>query len=280
MRPPASGDRMGPSFRATDPLSLIASQNLVNPNIPALAGEVVSPRLEQPATSQVSLGWAREIDPSTWVSADYVRVDGRDLNLRLRPNAIVAGRRYLADVPIQPNSINAFRTAISKGSSQYDGLILAVRRRATSGWISTPRTLAKATSDVGTAYDEIVQNLIQDVTNPFGHGQDGPSTRTDARHRFLSAPSSKHHGAFGLRRCSSTDRHYPLIPSRARSERRRERQRQDGDRLPLHRPQRQRVSHFRRERQLRNRELQPACVVFAVEHSCQSRVPVMARGAH
>ena len=85
----------GSFFRATDPLSLIASQNLVNPNIPALAGEVVSPRLEQPATSQVSLGWAREIDPLTWVSADYVRVDGRDLNLRLRPNAIVAGRRYL-----------------------------------------------------------------------------------------------------------------------------------------------------------------------------------------
>jgi hypothetical protein len=174
----------GSFFRVTDPLSLIASQNLVNPNIPALAGEVVSPRLEQPATSQVSLGWAREIDPLTWVSADYVRVDGRNLNLRLRPNAIVAGQRYLADVRIQPNSIG-FRTAISKGTSKYDGLTLAVRRRATSGLdLNAWYTLAKATSDVGTAYDEIVQNLIQDVTNPFGPVQDGPSTRTDARHRI------------------------------------------------------------------------------------------------
>ena len=45
-------------------------------------------------------------------------------------------------------------------------------------------TLAKATSDVGTAYDEIVQNLVQDVTNPFASVQNGPSTRTDARHRI------------------------------------------------------------------------------------------------
>ena len=173
----------GTFFRTTDPLSTIASQNLVNPNILPLAGEVVSPRLEQPETHQTSLGWARGIDRSTWISADYIHVAGRNLNLRLRPNAIVGGRRYLGDLPIQPNSIG-FRTAISKGSSTYDALILAVRRRAANGLdLNGWYTLGKATSDVGSAYDEIVQNLIQDVTNPFGSVQDGPSTRTDARHR-------------------------------------------------------------------------------------------------
>jgi carboxypeptidase family protein/TonB-dependent receptor-like protein len=173
----------GAFFRVTDPLSLIAAQNLVSPDIPPLAGEVVSPRLEQPETSQTSIGWARELDALTWISADYVRVDGRKLNLRLRPNAIVGGRRYLGDLPIQPNSIG-FRTAISKGTSRYDSLILSVRRRATSGLdLNGWYTLAKATSDVGTAYDEIVQNLVQDVTTPFAPVQDGPSTRTDARHR-------------------------------------------------------------------------------------------------
>ena len=174
----------GTFFRVTDPLSIIASQNQVNPDIPPLSGEVVSPLLEQPVTYQTSLGWARELGPSTWVSADYVRVDGRDLNLRLRPNAIVGGRRYLGDLPIQPNSIG-FRTAISKGRSSYDSLILALRRRAVNGLdVSGWYTLARATSDVGTAYDEIVQNLIQDVTNPFGPVQMGPSTRADARHRI------------------------------------------------------------------------------------------------
>ncbi|MBI4888397.1 MAG: TonB-dependent receptor [Acidobacteria bacterium] len=178
----------GTLFRVSDPLATIASTNLVNPDIPSLAGEVVSPRLEQPFTYQSNLGWARELDPSTSVSIDYLRVDGRDLNLRLRPNAIVGGRRYLGDMPIQPNSIN-FRTALSKGRSRYDALVLAARRRLSSGWDgNVSYTLAKATSDVGTAYDEIVQNLVQDVTHPFADVQHGPSTRTDARHRVtLSA---------------------------------------------------------------------------------------------
>jgi outer membrane receptor protein involved in Fe transport len=173
----------GSFFRVSDPLSTIASHNLVDPNSPPLVGEVVSPRLEQPFTYQTSLGWARELDPATSVSVDYVRVDGRDLNLRLRPNALVGGRRFLADLPIQPNSIG-FRTAVSKGSSRYDAVIAAVRRRFWRGLdFNGSYTLAKATSDVGTAYDEIVQNLVQDVTDPFAAVQDGPSTRTDARHR-------------------------------------------------------------------------------------------------
>jgi hypothetical protein len=174
----------GAFFRVTDPLSVIEAQNLVNPSLPPLAGEVVSPLLEQPYTTQANLGWARELDPSTAVTVDYVRVDGRDLNLRLRPNALVGGRRYLAGLPVQPNSIG-FRTAISKGTSRYDSLIAGVRRRMSRGLdLNASYTLAKATSDVGTAYDEIVQNLVQDVENPFADVQDGPSTRTDARHRI------------------------------------------------------------------------------------------------
>jgi outer membrane receptor protein involved in Fe transport len=173
----------GSFFQVSDPLSLIAAQNQVNPNIPALAGEVVSPVLEQPYTIQANIGWARELDPSTSVSADYVRVDGRELNLRARPNALVGGRRFLADLAIQPNAIG-FRTALSKGESRYDALITAVQRRLAGRLdLNASYTLAKATSDVGTAYDEIVQNLIQDISAPFAKVQDGPSTRTDARHR-------------------------------------------------------------------------------------------------
>ena len=173
----------GTFFRVSDPLAVIAAQNLVNPNIPSLAGEVVSPVLEQPYTFQTNLGFAREIDPSTTATVDYVRVDGRDLNLRLRPNALVNGRRYLADLAIQPNAIG-FRTALSNGESRYDALIMGVQRRLSGRLdLNASYTLAKATSDVGSAYDEIVQNLVQDVTNPFAPVQDGPSTRTDARHR-------------------------------------------------------------------------------------------------
>ena len=103
--------------------------------------------------------------------------------MRVRPNTIVGGRRFLGDLAIQPNAIG-FRTALSKGESRYDALIAAVRRRLSGRLdLNASYTLAKATSDVGSAYDEIVQNLIQDVSAPFGPVQDGPSTRTDARHR-------------------------------------------------------------------------------------------------
>jgi len=177
----------GTFFRVGDPLAVIAAQNLVNPNAPPLAGEVVSPRLEQPFTYQTNLGWEKEVDPATAVSIDYVRVDGRDLNLRLRPNALVNGRRFLGDLQVQPNSIS-FRTAISKGSSRYDALIAGIRRRLSNGLdFNASYTLARATSDVGTAYDEIVQNLVQDVTDPFAPVQNGPSTRTDARHRVTAS---------------------------------------------------------------------------------------------
>ena len=173
----------GAFFRVSDPLSVIAAQNHVNPDIPPLAGEVVSPRLEQPYTLQTNVGWAREIDPTTSLSVDYVRVDGRDLNLRLRPNAMVGGRRFLSGLAIQPNAIN-FRTALSKGTSRYDALIASLQRRLSGRLdLNASYTLAKATSDVGSAYDEVVQNLIQDVTAPFAAVQKGPSTRTDARHR-------------------------------------------------------------------------------------------------
>ena len=172
----------GAWFGLDDPLSSIASQNLVNPGLPLLSGHVVSPRLEQPYTIQTNLGWAHELGDQMAVAVDYVRAAGRDLNVRLRPNAIVNGRRALADLPIQPNAFQ-FRTAISAGESQYDALILGLRRRMSRGvdlnaWYS----LSSATSTIGPATDELDANLVQDVRDPFGPVQDGPNTRTDARH--------------------------------------------------------------------------------------------------
>jgi hypothetical protein len=116
-----------------------------------------------------------------------VRVDGRDLNMRVRPNVVVNANvnpqvRLLSGINISPNDGN-FRTALSKGSSRYNALILAVRRHLSRGVdASASYTLGKATSDVGTASDEIAQNLIQDIHDPFGPVQQGPSVRTDSRH--------------------------------------------------------------------------------------------------
>jgi len=171
----------GSFFKVTDPLSTISALNQVVGDFTP-AGEVVSPLLEQPYSRQANLGWSHQLDESTTVSADYVRVDGRDLNMRVRPNVRINGGPRWLDTLISPRS-NRFRTALSKGSSRYDGLILAFRRRLSRGIdASASYTLSKATSDIGTAYDEIVQTLIQDIRDPFGPVQQAPSTRTDSRH--------------------------------------------------------------------------------------------------
>ena len=172
----------GTFFRVGDPLETIQHRNTVTGPF-APAGEVVSPVLEQPYSRQANVGWSHQFDGATVVSADYVRVDGRDLNMRVRPNVFVApGQRLLDGVGISPHS-STFRTALSKGSSRYDGLILAFRRRLSRGVdASASYTVAKATSDVGTAYDEVAQSLIQDIHDPFGKVQQGPSARTDSRH--------------------------------------------------------------------------------------------------
>jgi hypothetical protein len=148
------------------------------------SGEVVSPLLDQPYTHQSSIGWSHLLDDWTILSADYVHVDGRDLNLRVRPNTIVNGQRFLAGLDVQPQNVN-FRAAVSKGRSRYDALIMALRRRLHAGIdVTASYTLGKATSNVGTASDEVAQNLIQDIGKPFDPVQDAPSYRTDSRHQL------------------------------------------------------------------------------------------------
>ena len=179
----------GTLFRVGDPISTIESQNEADPTRIPLFGQVASPRLEQPYTRQANIGWAHQLTNSTAFTADYVHIDGRDLNVRFRYNYRdpATGLRRLADLDIRPNT-QAFRAAISDGESTYDGLILGVRRRMTNGLdFTVSYTLAKATSNIGAASDELDSNYIQDVTNPFADVQQGPSGRTDARHRISAS---------------------------------------------------------------------------------------------
>jgi hypothetical protein len=207
-----------------------------------------------------------------------VRVDGRDLNLRVRPNVLVNGQRLLAGVNIQPRN-SSFRTALSKGSSRYDGLILAFRRRLSQGFdVSASYTLAKATSDVGTASDEIVQNLIQDIRDPFGPVQQGPSARTDSRHmvsisgivrapwNIQVAPIFYYRSAFSR----AYVRGQRLEPGRHE-------QRSDGIAVSVYGDWQRQPCDVRGGRRLRHGELQPACRVFAAEPARQPRVSNRAR---
>ena len=180
----------GTLFRVGDPLSTIASQNQSVGTPPF--GQWVDPLLQMPYQIQTNAGWSHELTPDTVVSADFVYSLGRDLNTRPRVNQRTPGslsnpRRISAAIGtnLNPNA-NSNRPAVSVGKSEYDAMILSLRRRMSHGLdFTVGYVLARALSNIGTAVDQLNSPNIQDPNNPFDAPvQFGPTTDTDARHRF------------------------------------------------------------------------------------------------
>jgi len=128
------------------------------------------------------------LTPDTVLNIDYVNSKGRDLNFRPRVNQRIPGttiRRVsaLLPSPLSPDS-NATRPALSRGKSEYNGLITSVRRRLASGFDFTASyTLQKGESNIGNASDELNTTNIQSATDPFDAAvQFGPNRTTDNRH--------------------------------------------------------------------------------------------------
>ena len=177
----------GSFYRIGQPLANIQSQNQAGAT--PLFGQFTDPRLQMPYTRQTSLGYSHELMRNTVVTADFVRADGRDLNVRPRINTGVVGggataTRRLAFLNLAPNAIGT-RPAISAGKSEYTALITGVKRRMTNNLdLTATYTLAKAKSQIGTASDELNANLLQDAAQLYDDPRVfGPTSRTDARHQ-------------------------------------------------------------------------------------------------
>jgi hypothetical protein len=179
----------GSFYQAGQPLSNIQSQNQANPNAFPLFGQFTDPRLQMPYTLQTSVGWSHELMPSTVITADFVRADGRDLNVRPRINTGIVGGgasypRRLTFLNLNPNAAGT-RPAISAGESKYTALILGLKRRMLNNLDYTVTyTLAEAKSQIGTAADELNANNLQDAELLYEDPRVyGPTSRTDARHQ-------------------------------------------------------------------------------------------------
>ena len=138
----------GSFYRFGQPVSNIASQNNADPNSLPLIGQWLDPRLQMPYTRQAAFGWSHQFNNSTVIVADFVRNDGRDLNVRPRINTRPVGQptapRRLAFLNLQPNAAGT-RLATSLGESEYTALILGLRRRMSNGLQYTVAyTFAKA----------------------------------------------------------------------------------------------------------------------------------------
>jgi hypothetical protein len=172
----------GSFFTVGDPISNIAALNEGGRR--GLLGEVVSPRLRQPYARQASFGWSHQLGAWTSFSADVIHSDGRDLNVRARLNSRPGGGpRRFADLALDPNTAN-FKVVISPLRSNYNALLLSLRRRSATGLdFALSYTLAKARSELGQGVDEtgLGMNTIQDATDPFAPVQYGPAA-SDARH--------------------------------------------------------------------------------------------------
>ena len=175
----------GSFYQVGQPLSNIASQNQANPNATPVFGQFTDPLLQMPYTRQTSVGWSHQLAPTTVVTADFVRADGRDLNVRPRINTRIIGTttRRLAFLGINPNAIST-RPAISRGESKYTALITGLKRRMSNNLdFGVTYTLASARSQIGTAADELNSNLLQDATLLYDDPKIyGPTSRTDSRH--------------------------------------------------------------------------------------------------
>ena len=107
----------GSFYQAGQPLTNIAGQNQADPNAVPLFGQWTDPRLQMPYTRQTSFGWSHELMRSTVFTADFVRADGRDLNVRPRINTgIVNGGasypRRLSFLGLNPNAIGTRRSGL------------------------------------------------------------------------------------------------------------------------------------------------------------------------
>ncbi len=150
-------------------------------------------------------------------TADFVRADGRDLNVRPRINTRIipngAARAWRSSASC-PNAIGT-RPAISGGESKYTALITGVKRRLTNNLdFSVTYTLAEARSQIGTAADELNANLLQDATLLYDDPRVyGPTSRTDARHSGSFAMVWHGQGLHRSRRPTSTARRCRCRPS-------------------------------------------------------------------
>jgi outer membrane receptor protein involved in Fe transport len=186
----ASGIRNpdGTFYQVGQPISNIASQNQAGSGSLPLIGQWVDPLLEVPYTRQLAFGWSHLLMRSTVFNVDFVRNDGRDLNVRPRINTRPVGQpdapRRLAFLGLEPNAAGT-RPAVSRGKSEYTAMILSLKRRMLNGIdFSASYTLSKAKSTIGTAGDELNSANFQEAEKLYDDPRVfGPTSRTDARHQ-------------------------------------------------------------------------------------------------
>ena len=144
------------------------------------------PEREQPWMHQVTIGYERELIPTISVSADYVRMLGRDMHLRydinpgIRVDTSRTGRVDRSDafgLLGEPYS-SGVQVENSLGSTLYNGLNLMVEKRYSSRWAARGSyALAKAEGNTFQQFDT-VNSQVGNQLNLDKNRQPSGSDRT------------------------------------------------------------------------------------------------------
>lgn len=141
----------------------------------------VSPRLRQPFTDQLNLGFAAQLGDHWAVEVDALYSKGHDWAVRFNPNVLAGGQRRLAGV--LPTLGGEPWSVISSGATdEYRGVSLAVKR-AWTGKLQLLASYTLATVDSMSPGGVDDYRLYQPLSglDPFASAQQAPAG-TDARH--------------------------------------------------------------------------------------------------
>ena len=159
-----------------------------------------------PYTRQAAFGWSHQLSSSTMFSADFVRNDGRDPNVRPRINTRPVGQPTAPATPGLPRPAAKRRRHASRSQP---GQRASIRRSSWASGAGCPGgsissasyTLAEAKSTIGTAADELNSINLQEAELLYDDPRVfGPTSRTDARHTVsatmrLAGAVGHHRGA-------------------------------------------------------------------------------------
>jgi hypothetical protein len=164
----------GGLFRPGDPISVLAQRTVTTQSI------VVSPRLRQPSSDQVSVGASHALGDRWAIEVDALYARGRDWPL-LVPNSFQDGQRRFAGIlPTTGRSI--WGAIVSGGRDVYKGVTIAAKSTSSSPLhLMASYTLASVRTMSGGGTDDYRRYQPLDASDPFSDAQFGPAS-TDARH--------------------------------------------------------------------------------------------------
>jgi hypothetical protein len=141
-------------------------------------------------SDEYSIGYERQVGGSASVSADYIRINGRDLLMTLNLNPGIRDTTVATSTlrRINPNYTAGVSELVNTGETNYDALQLSLDKRFAHGFSTrVSYTLAKGTGNTGAnGASQSVYQLLQDMRLNLNEGP----TDFDRRHNFVVSGSA------------------------------------------------------------------------------------------